>query len=699
MAFTQEQIAKIRADAGAPPLPKMPSNAVSLSTRLGIRDAKPQSGFVADVSRDLEGRGQQIQESYTRELQGKQSKLGTAVDTAGAVAGGVFDVAVEGVKTVNRALGGLPGKALTQLPGPIHSAKEALQTPQGQATISKIGETYEKVKEAHPAGVQHAGAITNIAMLAPIGLGAKVGGQATGEALQGTGKALQMSASKSLNKFAQDLVKPEQSKAVRISEVGRTKEKGVGPFKGSIVDPTRQEKASAAAVAEIPGINPRATNQQNYNIIKEYNTELAQKLQNDLQANDFIFPKKELMARLNDVKAKMADNPSLVGDSAKTAEKLVAQFQKLVDEAPAKGSSLLRVRKKFDDVVESQKGDKVFDPKNETAFTIALRDIRRAANDFLDEKATNVAVKDSLHKQSALFNALDNIAPKAATEANTAFMRAMQRIGEKIGTKNRLVQFIAAGVGIGGLGAAATFAPAVAAIGVPVFGAYHLGKFVLNPRIRNSVGRLLETAGNAINPADRQILHDAYYGKLGQSEANQAIKKNAPIDNSAQSSINPIDPSVAPKSTPVNPPHTGESGFIKNPFVKPQNQKVTIFRGEGEGNKGGNFYTFDKERAKTFGPNVKETTIDLSDPLVLDLTKGNTIPAKIADSIERHIQEIGKTGKIPSDEQALQPLWDSGYKAVIINDHMEGVPNILFNPIVKNPSLDNVSTIKVMPKN
>lgn len=588
MSLTTQQITQIRAAAGMPPTPQPPTNTVSLAKRLGIDNAappaSPESGFIGNVKEDLANRGQQVQESYTRQLQGKQSGLGTALDTAGATAGGIWDIAGEGIKSVNNSLGGLPGKVLTDLPGPINTAKQLAQSPVGQETISKATEAYNALKEAHPAGVQHFESLFNLAMLAPIGAGAKVGGAVGGEALQTTGKALQASAKSSIEKsvadYASELVRPETSKAVRTSEVGRTTEKGFGPFKSSIVAPTYSEAKSAEEVAKIPGINPRATLQQNFNVIKDYNTKLSETLKADLAKNDFIFPKKELMSRLNVVKQTLAENPSLVGDSAKTAEKLVNQFQKLVNDAPAKGSSLLQVRKEFDRLVESQKGSKVFDPKNETAFTIALREIRQAANSFLDEKATNVAVKDSLHQQSALFNAMDNIAPKAATEANTAFQRALQRVGEVIGTKNRLVQGVAAAVGVGGLGAASMFAPIVAGIGVPTYLLYRGGKLLLRPEVRNAVGKLLEGVGNTINPADRTLLRNAYNGVLGVSSSEKegqsslGALRDRPLDNqsmtmksqTAPKTTSNISPSVSPSNESVkgNP----EAGFIANPFAK-----------------------------------------------------------------------------------------------------------------------------------
>ncbi len=130
-------------------------------------------------------------------------------------------------------------------------------------------------------------------------------------------------------------------------------------------------------------------------------------------------------------------------------------------------------------------------------------------NTVLDENATNLWKKDSLRKQSALYRAMDNIAPKAAQEANTPLLRALDSVGKVLGVKSHIVQGIAAAVGIGGLGAAATFAPPVAIFGGIGFVTYKAGKLVMSPEVRIAVGKLLQKAGHLISPADKAIFQNA----------------------------------------------------------------------------------------------------------------------------------------------------------------------------------------------
>jgi hypothetical protein len=124
----------------------------------------------------------------------------------------------------------------------------------------------------------------------------------------------------------------------------------------------------------------------------------------------------------------------------------------------------------------------------------------------LEEKAPTLGIKSSLKRQSSLFNALDTLEVKAAQEADNAIGRAMQRIGMVLGTKSKVVQAVAAAAGIGGLGAAATFAPAVAIIGIPIYLIWRGGKYILKPQVRIAIGKLLESAGSGLSATERNTL-------------------------------------------------------------------------------------------------------------------------------------------------------------------------------------------------
>ena len=134
-------------------------------------------------------------------------------------------------------------------------------------------------------------------------------------------------------------------------------------------------------------------------------------------------------------------------------------------------------------------------------------------NDVLDKNIKNVAVNETRAEQNALFKALETIQVKAATEADTAFLRALDRVGKLLGTKNRIVQGIAAGMGITSLAALQTFAPTVAVVGGLGLLTVATGKMLLSPTAKKVYALLLKGIDKVIpltigSAAKVQLLQD-----------------------------------------------------------------------------------------------------------------------------------------------------------------------------------------------
>lgn len=426
-----------------------------------------------------------------------------------------------GVKGFAKGLGGLARGALRTVGGvakatfaPITEApivKPALDIAgTGISKIPGIETLVQKMSDLAEKHPEIANDIQNVLDVAVLGAGS--GAQKpVGSALEKTGTSLEKSGMEAIaasrEKFALDLVKPVETKATKLAQVGRTTEVG-GIFKKDVVAPTVLEEAAAKEVAKIPGISEKNTFQKNFNLVRDYNVQQAQQLEADIAKYDFAIPRKEIMARLEEATSKLSESPIIVGDAEKTAQKLLDGAKKIIDENAGTGSGLLKARKEYDAWVLKQK-PKVFDAKSENAFTLANDTVRRTLNDLLDEKAINLGVKDSLRRQSSLYGAMENIGPKAAEEANTVFGRTMQNVGKILGTKNKIVQGIAAAVGIGGLGAAATFATPAVIVGGTGYFLYRAGRLIMNPELRILLGRLLKTSGHLINPADKRMIQKA----------------------------------------------------------------------------------------------------------------------------------------------------------------------------------------------
>src|SRR3990167_4848453 len=402
---------------------------------------------------------------------------------------------------------------IVEAPG-IKQGLEAIGTgiskiPGVELFIKRVGELSKK----YPNASKDLESLVNIIALG----GGKAAQKPIGKSIEKVGISAEKSGIKaaelSKNTFAQELVMPIETKAVKLAQVKRTTEAG-GLFKKDIVAPTVLETASAKEVAQISGISPKNTYQKNFNIVRDFNIQQAKQLESDISTYDFIIPKQEIISKLNKAAETLQENPLIVGDAEKMAGRLIEGAKKIIEKNEGKGSGLLKARKEYDAWVLSQK-PKAFDATAENAFTVANNKVRDTLNTILDDNATNLGIKDSLRKQFNLYKAMENIAPKAAEEANTPITRAMQRIGQTLGTKNKIVQAIAAAVGIGGLGAAATFAPAAAVLGGVGYVIYSGGKLILNPQVRILFGRLLQTSSHLLNPEDKRIIQNTIniYGK------------------------------------------------------------------------------------------------------------------------------------------------------------------------------------------
>lgn len=224
--------------------------------------------------------------------------------------------------------------------------------------------------------------------------------------------------------FVKNLITPELNKVATTEAIktGKVTEAG---FRGTrdITKAVPFFEDTQKAVLEVPGISPKKTLLENANAIHDHIGVVADDLVSQLKtsakemkiSNIAEVPAK-FTKYMEDVKATLKENPTLVGDAEKTATKILDKFESLVKEEGSTPDAILSARKKLDAWMSTQKGDNVFDPKTEGAVSVALRAIRQGGNDFISKLSTDVKVKDMLAKQTSLYNAIENIAPKAAKE-------------------------------------------------------------------------------------------------------------------------------------------------------------------------------------------------------------------------------------------------------------------------------------------
>lgn len=474
--------------------------------------AQPE-GFIEESADALRKRGERLREGIDRRAEEGAPLIEKVSDTvvqAGAeTIGGAFDVGFEGLEAGFEALPDMIKEPIKE--GASNVGEALANTKAGQAIMGALGkaaEVYDQLKETNPEVADNLRAAFEFASIIPTIRGAKGVKQASGtmrKTIGGAGDILEESAEASIKKgrkgFIEELVQKPQTMKVKEAQVPRSTETGK-VFKKTTIVPDADEKRAARAIFDIQGVSEKNSFQQNYTAVQKANQAEAKTLKKTLAkpGNNAAVPKKELKSRLSNAAKELAEDPTLTGDAEKTAEKMLNKANQIIDEMNGDVSGTLKGRKKFDKWLESQKA-KAFDQKTENAFEKAKNAIRREWNDFLDEKAVNVEVKQSLRRQSGMYTAMDTIGKKAAKEADDVIGRLMQRVDKLLGTKNKAVQVMAAAAGVGGLGAAATFAPMVLYGGIAIGTGVEGIRLMLKPALRKNAGRALNVIKKAIPEA------------------------------------------------------------------------------------------------------------------------------------------------------------------------------------------------------
>jgi len=306
-----------------------------------------------------------------------------------------------------------------------------------------------------------------------------------------TGQAIKKSGEKSAKvkkaSFLDDLVRPKETVKTAKEAALRSSEKGRGLFKKTVTELSPDEKNMKDTLMKIKSIKPSDTAQGVLNKADDALKQEAKSLARRLAKDDIIFPKKELRARVAGMVDDLEANPFL-SENKKAISKMLTKVDDLIEQAPARGSSLLKTRKAFDKWMLKQKSN-LFSG-NDDALKAANLSIRKTLNNFLDEKAIKVPVKDSLRTQRRLFDAIERLSEKAAVQARTPIGRAVQKLDKILGPNKLTKELI--GLGVIGSATLSGAAPALAGVTGTYMGLKGLKTLATNPQNRIILGNLLK---------------------------------------------------------------------------------------------------------------------------------------------------------------------------------------------------------------
>lgn len=305
---------------------------------------------------------------------------------------------------------------------------------------------------------------------------------AAGDMLYDSGKATQESVN---NKFIKDLVRPKET-PTQLAENAKNTIQVDGK---NIYQHTPDELQMAKTVGDIPGTGNSLTPQGNLSAVIAERTKEAQSLQGTLQKNGAqIDISKNWQPNINQAVENIKNNPVIVGEGKEVRDNVIhamntAVLNNMNPDVTMSAAQLLQARKDFDKALP----ERTFNGSNaDTALVTTAREMRRAMNKAIADADPSAAVAESLQKQSTLYDAADNIAPKAAGEAATALGRAMQHLSPH----NLTTAIGGAGIGAGAL-AAAHYLPISPTMMGTAIAAGGLYKSVTAPTARILLGKAL----------------------------------------------------------------------------------------------------------------------------------------------------------------------------------------------------------------
>lgn len=469
-----------------------------------VKPGKKQN-FFERFGGDLKERfGEQGTEIITAFLEDEQNLPETIMQWNGKViAGTAMDFIGEVLISGGRGLSAVTPDVIEDpiKGGATFLAHKMLETDAGQAGLEKAKEglaSYQEWAGDNPAMARNLDAVVNIGLLAtPVKIKPRApGASALGRAGQRVERSGRKSQVKNRRDFIDKLVRPEQTKRVRTDQVSRTSEQGL--FKKKVAELTRPQADSAREIARIPGVSAQKTIQGNYNVLQKAVSAEAAGLERALAnfKGNRVFDFDEYFKVLDEVKAGLG-NSALVGDSAKIAERVIDQMKIIVPKNGVTLDKLLRSRKDLDAWIVKQK-PKAFDPNTANAMSMAVREVRQATNNFIAQRAPSVRIRSSLDKQFRLLRAMDDIAVKAASEGDSAIRRSFQKVLSFLPLRSEFNNAAALVFGVGGLGAAAMFAPFFTKLAGTVGATYVAGKAIMAPSTRKGLGQLIKFIDQAM---------------------------------------------------------------------------------------------------------------------------------------------------------------------------------------------------------
>lgn len=187
-----------------------------------------------------------------------------------------------------------------------------------------------------------------------------------------------------------------------VTEVGGSKK-----FK---IKPTATDKARMESVRGIvdPGKSPVENNTRLNNEIARISKE---ELEPFLRENPRAFNAQTINAKLRALE--MPDLFKTDDSLGKTYDLVRQRMMGAIDRNPKTMEGLWKARKEFDQEVQEQFGDAVFNSEKNTAIKRAIKDMRKEVNTYIADEIGGTEFKDYMAKLNNIYSVRDNVSEKA----------------------------------------------------------------------------------------------------------------------------------------------------------------------------------------------------------------------------------------------------------------------------------------------
>jgi len=508
----QRLLGQVSAQVEAPIEEQEPT--LNVETTLPPEEA--EQGLGQRIAERIQTRNTSFLQSAIDAAQGEITPGEVNLRLAGNVAGSFFDALGEGMKSAAGAIGDiLPDDLKKVADKAIDATKEAfLANPVGQAGLEAVQggiESYKSWKGDNPRAAKNLEAAVNVGLLlAPAKVRAE---QATPTKLSKMAETIKQSSEKKTESFVKDLIMPEQTKKVKEAQTGRTT---VSPITGKkVVQPTAREIDMIKEVSQVPGISKpgiRKTVQEVINKTDDHLKTVTAGFEKSIEKTGAIASQKDITNRV----ASALDNAQetglfIVGEGKTIASRLKRASNEIIarhsKDGKITGSGILQARREIDQLIRDQKPNTWNANVADTAATQLAKTTRNELNDILEQQIGLIDpkfnVKEGLNKQSLLIEAMENMRPKAAVEANDLIGRAWQNVAKATRVKNEMVNVGAVLAGTTALGMLTQYSTAISA-GIAAGAVGMLaGKAVMSRTSRNAVAGMINQMDDAINAVSK----------------------------------------------------------------------------------------------------------------------------------------------------------------------------------------------------